>query len=341
MSSTTYSRWLLIALAAGSSNTLGKAQNEIVSVGYTASSLPPRLPTVSPGKVVTLLSTALDVPDAVATETPLPRSLSGVSVLARVIGSDEVPGYPYPSALPIIRVHNRKLPVYNWYGGVPCPANPDSMFCSSTEITVEIPTERVCVRSFDDPRPCTTSRLAYPPLLLVLNIRANGITGPDMVLQVGQWSPHLLLSCDSIFGPPASSTCQALIIHSDGTLVSNDSPARVGETITLYATGLTYYGPPTGYPVEEPIQITAFNGEVDFTFTAETGRSPSTARFARSIIRVLQPDWVGMVPGYVGLNQVNVTVPAMPEGQYPCTQYGNALISLVLEGVGQYICIQP
>jgi hypothetical protein len=228
-------RWAALVLGVASSGVLAYGQNQVVSVGFGGYA---NLPTVALGGILTLVTTALGVPDAVATQIPLPTSLSGVSVLARVMGAKDTTGYP--ASLPILRVYTSNA--LQMPDGVYCPTVPNSVYCSNSQITVEIPTEAVCAPGSGSgpPETCTVSFYHDLPPLLVLNVSVNGVTGPDLPLQVQLSAPHLLNSCDSIFGPQLSSTCHPLVTHADGTLVSSSSPARVGETITLYAVGLGF-----------------------------------------------------------------------------------------------------
>ena len=231
-----------------------QTQNQITDIGFNGSLFwTPGYSAASPGQLVTLFATPLGVPDAVATTIPLPTSLSGVSVLARVIGASDASDYP--TSLPILRIDHiapAQLP-----GGALCPAGPDSAFCSAAAITVQIPTERVCYESpasvSAGAHPCAAKPYVLLPPLVVLNVKANGITGPDLPMRVDLPNPHLLSSCDSIFGPQSSSTCHPLITHADGTVVSSDNPARIGEGLTLYAVGLNGLTPnvaPSGYPLK-------------------------------------------------------------------------------------------
>jgi len=163
--------------------------------------------------------------------------------------------------------------------------------------------------------------------------------------------PHLLNSCDPLFGPQPSSTCHPLITHPDGTLVKADNPARVGEIITLYAVGYacTWTGGPTaqGNPC----------GDVIFEFPYPL--PPETPVTTRGLIplgpfastkQAVQPDWVGTVSGFTGLYQANVRVPPAPGGVQPCSAGSGFLHLPVVSGfvrlVGPTadpvpICVQP
>jgi uncharacterized protein (TIGR03437 family) len=92
------------------------------------------------------------------------------------------------------------------------------------------------------------------------------------------------------------SPAQAAITHADGTLVSNASPAAVNETVVVYATGL---GPVSGAMVTgQPASSTSLQPTTPQPATATLNGIPATVSFS------------GLTPGYIGLYQVNVQVPA-------------------------------
>src|SRR6266545_3889349 len=161
-----------------------------------------------------------------------------------------------------------------------------------------------------------------------------------------RFSPHLLNSCDSIFGLQKSSACHPLVTHADGSLVSNSSPAKVGETITLYAVGFSRFGSSTVYtePVSLPLNeysVVSFKFEYPLLSETASAALPITTSSVVTTTQVV-PEWVGPVPGYVGLFQINVTVPALPGPPRACTEYGNASLTLPPLSAGTHsICIQP
>jgi uncharacterized protein (TIGR03437 family) len=93
------------------------------------------------------------------------------------------------------------------------------------------------------------------------------------------------------------SAAQAAITHADGTLVSNASPAAVNETVVVYATGL---GPVNGPMVTgAPASSTSLQAiTTTQSATATLGGIPATVSFS------------GLTPGFTGLYQINVQVPA-------------------------------
>lgn len=84
------------------------------------------------------------------------------------------------------------------------------------------------------------------------------------------------------------------VLHQDGTLCTEVSPAHPGEALSVYLTGLG-----------------AVNGEITAGQTAST----STLHSARAPVEVqigalrFPPLFAGLAPGFVGLNQVNLVAP--------------------------------
>jgi hypothetical protein len=127
----------------------------------------------------------------------------------------------------------------------------------------------------------------------------------------------------------------------------------VGETITLWAVGLGVPAagvPPTGTAPSSPIAIPSSLGSVNFSYpypvTSGTlsGGIPSTTATSQTTV---EPSFVGLVPGYVGLYQINITVPPAPSGIYASCQY-TANVALSTNAVYQNpaaftinICVQP
>jgi len=92
------------------------------------------------------------------------------------------------------------------------------------------------------------------------------------------------------------SAAQAAITHADGTLVSNASPATVNETVVVYCTGL---GPVSGAMVTgAPASTTSLQPTTPQQATATLGGINAPVSFS------------GLTPGFIGLYQLNVQVPA-------------------------------
>ena len=82
------------------------------------------------------------------------------------------------------------------------------------------------------------------------------------------------------------------ILHADYSLASPTSPVTAGETVLIYGTGL-------GAVMTPQVDGNAANGESTVAVpTVTIGGAPAMVMFS------------GLAPGFVGLNQVNVMVPA-------------------------------
>lgn len=120
----------------------------------------------------------------------------------------------------------------------------------------------------------------------VFSMIVNGM--PSNVLSAGVY----IYSPDVFMVSPA----QAAITHADGTLVSNASPSAVNETVVVYCTGL---GPVSGAMVTgAPASSTSLQPTSPNQATATLNGIPATVSFS------------GLTPGFTGLYQVNVQVPA-------------------------------
>jgi uncharacterized protein (TIGR03437 family) len=86
------------------------------------------------------------------------------------------------------------------------------------------------------------------------------------------------------------------ITHADYSPVSNASPAAANETVVVYCTGL---GPVSGAMVTgQPASSTSLQPTTPQPAAATLGGIPATVSFS------------GLAPGFIGLYQINVQVPA-------------------------------
>lgn len=145
---------IVLAFAMNAGFVLAQSPNQIVAIGFDAPYGSPKLFSLAPGEVVPLFTPPLGVTDASATQTPLPTSLSGVSVLVQPVGANDITGYP--TALPILDVHS--------VTGATCSflVGPPPLSCGYTQITVQIPVELVCVLTVFDAENKETCGTAAP-----------------------------------------------------------------------------------------------------------------------------------------------------------------------------------
>ncbi len=117
--------------------------------------------------------------------------------------------------------------------------------------------------------------------------RVDGIGGQPFLLRVSQFSPGLFTRSQDGRGAAAA-------LHADGSVVAADSPAGAGETVLLYGTGLGPVSNPPG------LGRPAISDPLSFTTT-----TPSVLVAGREA----GVTFSGLAPGFVGLYQVNVTLP--------------------------------
>lgn len=96
-----------------------------------------------------------------------------------------------------------------------------------------------------------------------------------------------------------TATLNALVFHDDGTPVNKSHPAQRDEPIMMYAIGL---GPTKGATITSGKPTPA--SPLSVTDKAEVFFGDPTIREAGIIV-----DWSGLVPGSIGLYQLNLRVP--------------------------------
>ncbi len=97
-----------------------------------------------------------------------------------------------------------------------------------------------------------------------------------------------------IFTTNQAGTGEAIVLHQDGlTLVTPQNPARRREVITLYATGLGVLNP--AVETGAPAAANGTQAQVTITFGTVNG----------------EVEYAGAAPGFAGLNQINVRIPAL------------------------------
>jgi uncharacterized protein (TIGR03437 family) len=312
-------------------------QPAIGAAGYAASG--PLI--IAPGQLLTLFVPNFgSTPTGLAKAPPgaLPTSLAGISAVLRQ-GSDQ--------PLPIFEVR----PISTCSTGSPPPANS----CGSTlAVTVQIPfnIQTVC--------PLCERPISLVPSQIAVSV--NGVTGPFADLTAVADQVHFLTACDVVM--PGSTSlqsasalpCTAMVTHADGKLVSASNPARTGEELVAYASGLGQTNPPltsaqaliTGVPT-----LTVF--AIDFNYRPNSlAAKPLGPSLSGSVPPSQTPLYTGATPGFVGLYQINFIVPPAPIGLPPCVDlnrtapYANVVQSNLTVSVGSIfsfdgagICVQP
>ena len=272
---------ILVIICGLAALSLAQAQNEVVSAGYDI----PAYPAFAPGQVITLFVRGLKVVDAFAEGTSIPTTLAGITVRVKT----SIPNYP--DRLPIFSVRS--------YGPL-------------THVTVQIPTEPTCVVTSNIPYECTTlAELGSPPGI-VLTVEQDGSPGKDFPIIVTGVKPHILNACDTIFGT-IGGICNPFITHADGSLIGSGC-AYPGETIVIYAVGLGGINVRVKTGEVAPSSPPArYVGDYFLTVSFRVNEAPSSPAPPVAWVPVTQwfyPEYVGLVPGYVGLYQINFKVPA-------------------------------
>jgi len=135
-------------------------------------------------------------------------------------------------------------------------------------------------------------------LAIQIPFEMAGQTTASVVVTVGGQSSaprtiNIASAAAGIFTVNQAGTQDAIVVHSDGvTLVTPQNPARRGEVVVLYVTGLG---------VLDPALATGALAGANTAVTAPQllfGVSPATL------------DYAGAAPSFVGLNQINARIPA-------------------------------
>jgi uncharacterized protein (TIGR03437 family) len=207
---------------------------------------------------------------------------------------------------------NTPAPIQSLRAISQCPDNTATAqpSCGSLlAVTVQIPYELVPVCPL-----CARPVSAIPPLLV---FSASGQTPTAIELNPLADEVHVLTACDVALGPstpaPLNLTglpCAPLVTHGNGTLVSASSPANAGEALTAWVFGLGQTTPAatTGQPAKMAPAAETFN--LDFNYGVNA--LPTKPFTGRPDSIPLLPLFAGLAPGYVGLYQVNFTVPPGP-----------------------------
>jgi len=239
-------------------------------------------------------------------------------------------GFVNGPSMPVVQVVEASTGCNPPLSGAPCT--------QVLAVTVQIP--------FGIPLFCT---LCAPPLVSTagIDVSVNGVTSPTVIVQPFQDHVHFLTTCDIIVAgansaPPSNGglPCTPMVTHHDGSMVSNFLPAKVGEELVAYATGLGETNPALtgGQPAAQSSPtVTTFGIEFNYRLNAL-----ATELFT------------GATKSYVCHYQINFIVPPPPAGFQPCVDTasivasGNYVRSNLTVSVGSSfsfdgagICVEP
>ena len=120
-----------------------------------------------------------------------------------------------------------------------------------------------------------------------IRVVRQGLAGPPVEVYLDEVAPGLFLLDEHT----------AIATYPDGTLVGPGHPARPGEWVVLYATGLGRTRPPLA-PYEIPRQAAVLEDLENFAVLLD-GKAVPREHVA----------YVGVTPGFAGLYQINLRLP--------------------------------
>jgi uncharacterized protein (TIGR03437 family) len=123
----------------------------------------------------------------------------------------------------------------------------------------------------------------------------DGRNGPEIPIVIRPAAPALFL------GDPR----HAVAVRPDGSVLSEEAPARSGEIVILFATGLGAVTPPL-----RPAELAT--GPAWLTRRSEFHVVIGGFRIADNEIL-----YVGTAPGFAGLYQINLRLPALEQEKPP------------------------
>lgn len=125
-----------------------------------------------------------------------------------------------------------------------------------------------------------------------LNVTSGGSLGNTVSINVRQAGPGIFTYSGN----------RAVVQNPDYSINSASNPARVGDVVVAYLTGAGVVSPsvPTG-----AIAPVAPLSSVSAAYSISIGGSKA------------EVSYFGLTPGFVGLYQANIKIPALPPGNYP------------------------
>ncbi|HLK63298.1 MAG TPA: IPT/TIG domain-containing protein [Bryobacteraceae bacterium] len=150
----------------------------------------------------------------------------------------------------------------------------------------------------------------YPaPLFYVSNsqinflVPANQSVGPAKIRVVSEGNTGAEVTITVVDAAPAlfaMSGGYAIATHADNTLVTADSPARAGEIIVIYATGLGKTAPNTA------------TGEIPWYPAQISALSSLQVSLGGAVVDPGLVKYAGLTPQSAGLYQINLAIPGNP-----------------------------
>jgi uncharacterized protein (TIGR03437 family) len=130
------------------------------------------------------------------------------------------------------------------------------------------------------------------PGTVTVQLALDGLAGPAVQVQLAAASPALF----------QQDTQNVIATRADGTVITPANPANAGDYVVLYATGLGQTTPPIGY-AEVPARATPIADTADFQVLLNG--APLASQYIA---------YAGVSPGFGGLYQINLKLPASVSG---------------------------
>jgi len=139
----------------------------------------------------------------------------------------------------------------------------------------------------------------------IVKVRIEDSFSDTFTLDLSDYAPGIFVDF--------SGENRAIVTHLDGSLVTRQNPASPNETVVIWGTGIG------------PVDVEQKSGEpASATSLARTRITPRIT-VAGSACNVL---FAGLTPGFTGLYQMNVTLPAnLPSGDQPLVVTSNGIAS--------------
>lgn len=297
--------------------------------GYRGPSL-----SITPGQVVTLFVHGLTAPVAeeIATSAPLPTKLGGFEIMLRQGGRAPLP-----------------VPIFGIKPFATCEPASSCQGGAGALITVHIPFDLTLGGNL---LCCDAAIAVYQEGQKRLETRVHPVA--DQV--------HLISDCDDAlprtFVTPVGQggPCQTPVYDTSGRQISITRPAKAGDVLTVYGYGLGALDaaiPPGDRVATGEIPTRPLRGAgtiwARYNFAANAG--PSGAGKLQTGMRFEGHLWSGVIPGAIGLYQVNLKVPAVPPGLPRCgalLNEGEMVVSnltITVGGVASFdgvrLCVEP
>jgi len=321
---------ILLIMAIAGAHGFAQSSPIIASAGYSS----PAPLQAAPGQVVTMF--VRDVP----------RSADGR------LRSETASGLPLPVALGGIAVTivqasgTLKAPIFAVRQESECQAaGVDEASCLLTAIQIQVPYDLDADISLSRLR-----RVIYAPLAQA-RIDVDGRSGRPFALQPLPDNAHVLTSCDASWDTSAGKECQRSVYHADGRVADVNAPAKPGETVVVYAYGLGATSTNTvagaaatsGAPVTDLLGAPRLAAALLKDFLNASSSSPRVFADSRTLGDVIPIAYAALMPGRVGVYQVNITLP-QDLTSYPCggDVHSNSVLNVTsLQGTESIaLCIQ-